>query len=196
MNGRAHRSFLIFLVEADKALLFRLAVGVLEEDGEQFQGIPVRERSASLVFLDQIEFGPRPRFGRPSNLARRHLSLDHGRVDDALAGTDVLSTYGIRAPTANNPDGIHDVGAEAQRPQQARGGDLAVDFAIVLPKLDLDFLSGGEDARKLGGCPFETSLNEVACDGVARSRRTKRSRSALQILGADAWSGSRPARAQ
>src|SRR5262249_46647615 len=51
---------LLRLADADEALLFRLAVGVLNEDGEQLQRVTLGARRSSQCGVHEIELGPGP----------------------------------------------------------------------------------------------------------------------------------------
>ena len=187
---RALVEVLRVLVQAQQLLLIGLVVAVLQEDGDELQRVAVRDRRAAGALVDQIELVPRP----PGADARRfhlpafHLAFDRRVVESRLAGGRRLR-IGQRDPArtsaADHVHRIQEVGAEAERPQQACRRDAGEDLVVVAPVAHLHVILTVDRAAEFRRGAGKRFLGVVARDRRVRREPALATRPRLQVERAD-----------
>src|SRR5439155_13969206 len=136
--------------EADEPLIAGLAVAVLQEHGEQLQGVALRPWRAPHAFVDPVQLRPRPSLELGQrDLLSLQLALDARDPELALGHLALAAPEpGLdRTVAARHLDRIVALRAEADGPEQPARRHLGVDLAAVV--LDLHDVPAAEVAQEL-----------------------------------------------
>src|SRR5262245_39749554 len=152
--------------EAPQTLLLALRVGVLHENGEQPEGVQLRQRGAARALVDEIQLFP-----APSGLAFviGHLvpirtTLDYCWCEHVIASR----AFGTPPRVGGTPDashlrGIDPVRLESERPEQPGRHDEGPDLFVVDAVADLQDVVWSDRARE-----FRRRAMQLALDVLAR----------------------------
>src|SRR5438552_1820980 len=118
--------------QTEKPLIAGLAVAVLQEDGEQLQGVALGRRRPARALVDAVQLRPRPALhAGESDLLPLQLALDAREAELAHVHLPLAAPVpGLdRAVVAGHLYRIVALRAEADRPEQPARRHLGVDLA-------------------------------------------------------------------
>ena len=161
-----------FVVGAQQTLLRGLAVGVLDEDGEQLQRVALRSRRTAGPLVHRVELRPRPSTVRPGfDGPAFQLPLDGGGIEEHGA-TFAHALLPLGTPLAEHAHRVHPVHGKSESPEQPRGCHLGIHFPIFTPELHLHLVVRRDDAGELRGVAAHQFVAMRATNGFVGRKRS------------------------